>query len=121
MGRQQPCNGAVVNGSASNTVLLIICLMYLLLYVDRINIATAAPLIKADLDLTNTQLGLACSAFALSYALFQLIGDYIGDKFGPRSTLCASLPIVCVAPAATGVVERRRWTSHRNMLVPQAA
>ena len=40
-------------------VLLIICLMYLILYVDRVNISTAAPLIKVDLGLTNTQLGLA--------------------------------------------------------------
>ena len=29
--------------SVSNTVLLIICLMYLILYVDRVNISTAAP------------------------------------------------------------------------------
>ena len=28
----------------SNTVLLIICLMYLILYVDRVNISTPAPL-----------------------------------------------------------------------------
>jgi MFS family permease len=90
--------------SASNTVLLIICLMYLILYVDRVNISTAAPLIKADLDLTNTQLGLAFSAFAYPYALFQLIGGYFGDKFGPRLTLCVSSLIVCVATAATGAV-----------------
>jgi hypothetical protein len=32
--------------SVSNAVLLIICLMYLILYVDRVNISTAAPLIK---------------------------------------------------------------------------
>src|SRR5262245_57759009 len=50
--------------SVSNTVLLIICLMYLILYVDRVNISTAAPLIKADLELSNMQLGLAFSAFA---------------------------------------------------------
>ena len=90
--------------SVSNTVLLIICLMYLILYVDRVNISTAAPLIKADLGLTNTQLGLAFSAFAYPYALFQLIGGYFGDKFGPRLTLCVSSLIVCIATAATGVV-----------------
>ena len=90
--------------SISNTVLLIICLMYLILYVDRVNISTAAPLIKADLDLTNTQLGLAFSAFAYPYALFQLIGGYFGDKFGPRLTLFVSGLIVCAATAATGAV-----------------
>jgi MFS family permease len=83
--------------SVSNTVLLIICLMYLILYVDRVNISTAAPLIKADLDLSNTQLGLAFSAFAYPYALFQLIGGYFGDKFGARLTLFVSGLIVCAA------------------------
>jgi MFS family permease len=90
--------------NVSTTVLLIICLMYLILYVDRVNISTAAPLIKADLGLSNTQLGLAFSAFAYPYALFQLIGGYIGDKFGARYTLCVSGLIVCAATAATGAV-----------------
>jgi MFS family permease len=90
--------------SVSNKVLLIICLMYLILYVDRVNISTAAPLIKADLNLSNTQLGLAFSAFAYPYALFQLIGGYIGDKFGARLTLIVCALIVCAATAATGAV-----------------
>jgi len=90
--------------TTSNKVLFIICLMYLILYVDRVNISTAAPLIKADLQLTNTQLGLAFSAFAYPYALFQLVGGYFGDKFGPRLTLCVCSLIVCVATAATGMV-----------------
>src|SRR5262249_28698358 len=88
----------------SGGVLLLLCLMYLILYVDRVNISTAAPLIKADLSLSNTQLGLAFSGFAYPYALFQLIGGYFGDKFGPRLTLCVCALIVCVATAATGVV-----------------
>jgi MFS family permease len=88
----------------SNRVLLILCLMYLILYVDRVNISTAAPLIKAELGLSNTELGLVFSAFAYPYALFQLIGGYFGDKFGARLTLCVSGLIVCVATAATGAV-----------------
>src|SRR4030081_367535 len=90
--------------SVSNTVLLIISMMYLILYVDRVNISTAAPLIKADLNLSNTELGLAFSAFAYPYALFQLIGGYFGDKFGARVTLFVSGLIVCAATAATGAV-----------------
>jgi len=90
--------------SASNTVLLIICLLYLILYVDRVNISAAAPLIKADLNLNNTQLGLAFSAFAYPYALFQLMGGYFGDKFGARVTLIVCALIVSAATAATGAV-----------------
>ena len=88
----------------SGWVLLLLCLMYLILYVDRVNISTAAPLIKADLALTNTQLGLAFSAFAYPYALFQLVGGWLGDKFGARATLGVCGLIVCAATAATGAV-----------------
>jgi sugar phosphate permease len=90
--------------SVSGKVLFIICLMYLILYVDRVNISTAAPLIKADLNLSNTELGLAFTAFAYPYALFQLIGGYFGDKFGARLTLFVCGLIVCAATAATGAV-----------------
>jgi len=85
-------------------VLGLLCAMYLILYIDRVNIATAAPLIKSDLHLSNTQLGLVFSAFALPYALFQLIGGWIGDRLGPRLTLTICCAIVAVATAATGAV-----------------
>jgi MFS family permease len=97
--------GALIRSwGRSNRVLSILCLMYLILYVDRVNISTAAPLIKADLGLSNTELGLAFSAFAYPYALFQLIGGSFADKFGARLTLGVSGLIVCVATAATGAV-----------------
>ena len=51
--------------SAPTVVLALLCVMYLILFVDRVNIATAAPLIKIDLHLTNTQMGLVFSAFAV--------------------------------------------------------
>jgi MFS family permease len=89
---------------ASNGVLLLLCLMYLILYVDRVNISTAAPLIRADLNLSNTELGLAFSAFAYPYAFFQLVGGWLGDKFGARTTLGVSGLIVVAATAATGAV-----------------
>ena len=81
-------SGLMRRFSVSNTVLLIICLMYLILYVDRVNISTAAPLIKADLGLSNTQLGLVFSAFAYPYALFQLIGGYFAGYFWDFRSNC---------------------------------
>src|ERR1700730_5899535 len=90
--------------SASNVVLLLLCMMYLILYVDRVNISTAAPLIKADLGLSNTELGLAFSAFAYPYAFFQLVGGWLGDRFGARATLGICGLIVCAATIATGFV-----------------
>jgi MFS family permease len=88
---------------APGIVLGLLCLMYLILFVNRVNMSTAAPLMKADLKLTNTQLGLAFSAFAIPYAFFQLIGGWIGDKLGARLTLSACCAIVGVSTVLTGV------------------
>ncbi len=76
--------------------------MYLILFVNRVSLSTAAPLMKSDLGLTNAQLGFAFSAFAIPYALFQLIGGWIGDRLGARFTLAACGVIVTAATALTG-------------------
>ena len=83
-------------------VLGLLCILYLILFVHRVNISTAAPLMKADLHLTNTELGLVFSAFAIPYAFFQLIGGWVGDKFGPRVTLSVCCAVVCVTTVLTG-------------------
>ncbi len=89
---------------APRVVLALLCAMYFLYFVDRVSIATAAPLIKADLKISNTQLGLALSAFAIPYAFFQLIGGWIGDKLGPKLTLAICCAMVGMATALTGAV-----------------
>ena len=85
-------------------VLGLLCVMYFILYVDRVNISTAAPLIQSDLRLSNAELGLAFSGFAYPYAFFQLFGGWIGDRFGARRVLGACGLIVCAATALTGAV-----------------
>jgi MFS family permease len=101
---ESPAGAAIQRAriSAPTIVLALLCAMYLILFVDRVNIATAAPLIKLDLRLSNTQLGLVFSAFAIPYAIFQLLGSWIGDKFGPRLILTVCCAIVGVATILTG-------------------
>jgi len=89
---------------AGTVVLALLCAMYLILYVDRVNISTAAPLIQAELGLSNAQLGLAFSAFAYPYAFFQLFGGWLGDRFGARRVLATCGLLVCLATALTGAV-----------------
>ncbi len=89
--------------SAPWVVLGLLCALYFILYVDRVNIATAAPLIRKDLALSNTQLGLVFSAFAIPYAIFQLIGGWIGDRWGARITLTACCAIVATATVLTSL------------------
>jgi MFS family permease len=81
----------------------LLCAMYFILYVDRVNIATVAPIVRAELGLSNTQLGLVFSAFAIPYALFQLLGGWIADRWGARFTLSACCAIVAAATVLTSM------------------
>lgn len=83
-------------------VLGLLCCMYLILFINRVSISTAAPLMRVDLGINNAQLGLAFSAFSIPYALFQLIGGWVGDRLGPRFTLAACCAIVTAATVLTG-------------------
>ncbi len=89
---------------ATTTVLALLCVMYLITYVDRVNIATAASSIQRELGLSNRALGFALSAFGYPYLLFQIFGGWIGDRFGPRRTLFACGVIWAAATIATGAV-----------------
>jgi sugar phosphate permease len=89
--------------SASSIVLGLLCVMYFITYVDRVNIATAASEIKRELSLSNTQLGLVFSAFAYPYALFQILGGWVGDRLGPRLTLFLCGVIWATATMLTGL------------------
>src|SRR4030088_2560260 len=87
---------------ATNVVLFLLCMMYLITYIDRVNISTAASVIKSEFGLSNPQLGLIFSAFAYPYAIFQIIGGWVGDRFAPRRTLFACGLIWAVATILTG-------------------
>jgi MFS family permease len=73
-------------------------------YVDRVCIAQAAPSIQAELGLTAGQMGLAFSAFAWAYALFEIPGGWLGDRIGPRKVLMRVVILWSVFTAATGYV-----------------
>jgi MFS family permease len=94
----------IMRNQASRLVLFTICIMYLIFYVDRVNISTAAPVMQKDLGLTATELGIAFSAFAYPYAFFQIAGGWLGDRMGPRLTLFLCGVVVAVSTAWTGMV-----------------
>ena len=85
-------------------VLGLLCVMYLITYVDRVNIATAAEPIRKDFKLSNTQLGIAFSAFGYAYLVLQVSGGWIADRFGPRKTLVLSGLIWAASTILTGLV-----------------
>ena len=58
-----------------------------LTYFDRVCIVRAQGEIQADLGLSDHQIGLVLGAFWLAYALFEIPGGWMGDRFGARRTL----------------------------------
>jgi MFS family permease len=71
-------------------------------YLDRVCISTAAPAIKADLALSDAQMGYVFSAFTLAYALFEVPSGWLADRFGARSTLARIVLWWSAMTAATG-------------------
>jgi len=85
-----------------HVILAVLCLMYFIAYVDRVNISVAAPLLRKEMGLTATELGLIFSAFAYPYAAMQIFGGWLSDKFGPRLVLAILSVIWAVATILTG-------------------
>jgi MFS family permease len=90
--------------SATTVVLILICLMYGITYVDRVNVSTAASVFQKDLHLSNTQVGLVFSAFAYPYLIFTVFGGWLSDRFGARRVLTAAAIIWGAATLFTGLV-----------------
>jgi len=73
-------------------------------YLDRVNISIAAPSIAREFHLDNLQLGWIFSAFALGYAVFQIPGGWLADRYGPRRVLALGAVWWALFTAATAAV-----------------
>ena len=51
--------------------------MYLITYLDRVNISTAAPVISNEFGFDKVTMGIIFSAFVWAYALFQVPGGWL--------------------------------------------
>ena len=71
-------------------------------YLDRICIATAAPSMKADLGLSDAEMGYVFSAFTFAYALFEVPSGWLADRFGARLMLTRIVVWWSLMTAATG-------------------
>ncbi|MEM5310601.1 MFS transporter [Paraburkholderia sp. JHI869] len=89
--------------SASSIVLIMLCIMYFITYLDRVNVSTAAAGFGKEFQLSHTQVGLVFSAFAYPYLLFQIIGGWVSDRFGARRTLLFCGALWGVATVLTGM------------------
>ena len=60
---------------------------YMITYMDRVVISAAAPLIQDEYGFDLITMGWILASFRWGYALFQIPGGWLGDRFGPRRAL----------------------------------
>jgi ACS family glucarate transporter-like MFS transporter len=68
-------------------ILFLLLLISIVTYIDRVNISVTARHMMPSLGLTDVQMGWIFSAFVFGYALFQVPGGWMGDRWGPRRVL----------------------------------
>ncbi len=84
-------------------ILALLTLISIITYVDRVNISVAARQMMPALGLTQMQMGYVFSAFVLGYALFQIPGGWLGDRWGTRLVLAGAVVWWSVFTALTAV------------------
>jgi sugar phosphate permease len=60
---------------------------YMITYMDRQVLAVARPVIRDELKISLVMMGWITFAFRMAYALFQIPGGWLGDRFGARRAL----------------------------------
>jgi MFS family permease len=84
--------------------LLLLVLSVLINYIDRGNLSIAAPLLKDELGLSASQLGILFSAFFWTYTVMLFVCGWFIDRFDVNRVLALGFLLWSLATAATGIV-----------------
>ncbi len=76
---------------------------YMITYMDRQVLAVARPVIRDELGISLVMMGWITFSFRMAYALFQIPGGWLGDRFGARRALTAVVTWWSVFTALTGL------------------
>ena len=83
-------------------VLGLLFVMQLVNYLDRVNLSVAAPTMMRELHLSPGKFGFILAAFTLGYAIAQIPGGALGDRFGPNGCWSARRSAGRSSPALPG-------------------
>ena len=89
---------------AFTPALILLAICALINYVDRGNLSIAAPLLKDELGISVTQVGMLLSAFFWTYTAMQFVSGWIVDSFDANRVIAAGFLLWSLTTAATGLV-----------------
>jgi ACS family glucarate transporter-like MFS transporter len=81
----------------------LLCAISIVTYIDRVNISVTARQMMPALGLTDLQMGQIFSAFVFGYALCQIPGGWLGDRWGAKRVLTLAIIWWSVFTALTAV------------------
>lgn len=85
-------------------ILVILWLVYIINYFDRMAVLTFLPFIQKDLHLTPVEVGQLASVFFFAYAAAQISAGFLSDKIGSKKVMYIAITVFTFVTALTGVV-----------------
>src|SRR5262249_56707234 len=84
--------------------LALLAILAVINFIDRSNLSIAAPLLKNELHISASQLGILLSAFFWTYTAMLFVCGWFVDRFDPSRVLALGYLVWSLATAATGLV-----------------
>jgi len=85
-------------------VVVLLAISVFINYIDRGNLSIAAPMLKDELKISASQLGLLLSAFWWTYACLNLLYGWLVDRVNVNWLFAGAFLLWSAATAATGLV-----------------
>jgi MFS transporter, ACS family, D-galactonate transporter len=85
-------------------VLILLGLSVFISYIDRSNLSIAAPMLKDQLNLSPSQLGILLSSFFWTYASLQLVSGWLVDRLNVNWVFAGGFFLWSVATIGIGLV-----------------
>jgi len=85
-------------------ILALLFLISVVTYIDRVNISVTARQMMPAYGMTDQEMGWVFSAFVVGYALFQIPGGWLADRWGVRVVLTVALLWWSICTAFTAMV-----------------
>src|SRR3954470_7980727 len=104
-----PFTGSLRPSRARYYVLGLSFIVGLVMFLDRACMGTATPMIMREFGLDKIAMGWSVSAFNWTYALFQIPGGWLADRFGSRIVLAGAITWWSIFTAATGGASSAGW------------
>jgi sugar phosphate permease len=92
-----------IAGRGKRLVLALLWIAFFTAYLDRTNVTIAGPSLMAHFGIGKTAFGSILAAFTGGYALMQIPGGMLADRFGAKRVLIAALLVWSLFTGLTGL------------------